>query len=117
MRYEQRSELCTRGLVKKKKKEFVECVQARAASRAFRHAIYIYTSLPMYIPFTYIGNKKKPSDYHHHAPRHYLETRTAAKRPSRLHTFAELRCIVTLPKEAWHAKDELRQKKKKIIYM
>jgi len=35
-----------------------------------------------------------------------------------LHTFAELRCIVTLPKEAWHAKDELRQKKNisKYIY-
>lgn len=93
------------------------CASASGVAGIPPRDIYIYTSLPMYIPFTYIGNKKKPSDYHHHAPRHYLETRTAAKRPSRLHTFAELRCIVTLPKEAWHAKDELRQKKKNYIYV
>lgn len=36
MRYEQRSELCTRGLVKKKK-EYVERVRVRAALRRGSH--------------------------------------------------------------------------------
>lgn len=35
---------------------------------------------------------------------------------SRLHTFAKLKCIVKLPKEAWHARRELRQKKN-VIYI
>lgn len=36
------------------------------------------------------------------------------KNASRLHTFAKLKCKVKLPKEAWHARRELRQKKKYI---
>lgn len=48
MRYEQISELCTRGLVKKKKDKFVERVRARATLRLF----YILLAYGCSIRFT-----------------------------------------------------------------
>lgn len=45
---------------KKKKKRICRmCASASGVAGIPPRDIYIYTSLPMYIPFTYIGNKKK----------------------------------------------------------